>query len=255
VRNIIAALVLSPILFKFKIKWKAVIQVAPVSLLLMTTGFCTLVALKYLSAVTVITVVTTTPAIVAILNQRLGRDTLAPKFWLGFCLSFIGVVISLEYNAFVANPIGLICVFVAVVSSSLYRVSMESLSEELSPLLASALSFVVMGLITLLFVYPFVGCIPGKGLPIASTIGFAAAVANVAFITALNRVGATRISIIAMVQRPLLIGAAAIFLQEQPTPLQLFGILLVIVGMNSAKVTRIPSPAIKTKLLVAQTEP
>lgn len=241
-RNLVAGLVLCPTLLKLpKFSRRMIARVAPVSLLLMTTGLCTLVALKFLSAVTVITVVTTTPAIVALLNQRLGRDALAPKFWLGFCLAFIGVIMSLEFDAFKANPIGLVCVFVAVLSSSVYRVRMEAIADEYAPVLASGLSFVLMGVLTLLFVFPFVGSVAASSIPIAVFIGISAAVANVAFIVALNRVGATRISIIAMVQRPLLIGAAALFLQERPTVLQLVGILLVIVGMNYAKVTRLSS--------------
>jgi len=255
VRNIVAALVLSPVLLKLStFKWQSFLKVLPVSLLLMTTGLCTLVALKFLSAVTVITVVTTTPALVAIINQRLGKDALAPRFWLGFWLAFAGVIMSLEFQSFVVNPIGLVCVFLAMISSSIYRVQMEDISDNLTPLVASGLCFIIIGLLTVAFIFPTVGSVPSSSMPIAIFIGIAAALANVAFVTALNRVGATRISIITMMQRPLLIAAAALLLRERPTIIQLVGIMLVIIGMNYARVTRIAKPRFVMPQ-VAQTEP
>lgn len=256
VRNIVAALVLAPAFSRGEIlTQKSWTKIIPVSLLLMTTGLCTLVALKFLSAVTVITVVTTTPAVVALINQRLGRDVLAPKFWMGFCLAFVGVIISLEWDSFKVNPLGLVAVLVAVVTSSLYRVRMEDISEEFTPLIASTLSFGLIGVISGLFLFPFLAPLPSHSLPIATAIGVCAALANVAFITALNRVGATRLSIVAMVQRPLLIAAAALILREQPTLLQLFGIALVVIGMSYAKVTRVSKTGQSTMPLSAQIEP
>ena len=241
VRNLVAAVVLSPVLFKLpKVNLRSLTKIAPASILLMMTGLCTLIALKYLTAVTVITIVTTTPAMVAVLNQRRGRDILAPKFWLGFWLAFVGVVMSLEFDSLKVNPIGLVCVFVAVFTSSFYRVQMEDLSDQLTPSVAAAASFALIGLLTAAFLLPFTGPLPQDSLPTGITIGISAAAANVAFIVALSRVGATRISIITMIQRPLLIGAAALILREQPTILQLIGIVLVVVGMNYAKVTRLP---------------
>jgi drug/metabolite transporter (DMT)-like permease len=252
-RNVIAGLFLCPVLVNLKeFRWKDLARIIPVSLLLLTTSLCGFVALKFLSAVTVITVVTTTPALVAIFNQKLGRDVLAPKFWLGFWLAFIGIVMSLEFDSFIVNPIGLVCLFTAVLSSSVYRVAMEQISDNMSAPVSSAMCFAILALISL-FMVPFVGQPPVDARVIALVIGISAALANVAFITALNRVGATRISIIAMIQRPLLIAAAAIILREQPTLLQLIGIVLVIVGMNYAKVTRLQAMSVPDPALSVQT--
>lgn len=256
VRNIVAALVLAPALIRAKaLNRQSLSKILPVSVLLMTTGLCSLVALKFMSAVAVITVVTTTPAIVALLNQRLGKDELAPKFWLGFCLAFVGVVISLELESFKVSPWGLICVVAAVFTSSIYRVKMEDVSQEFTPVVASAHCFVVIGVLTLIFFCPVVPMMALDSLPIAVAIGVSAALANAAFIVALNQVGATRLSIVTMVQRPLLILAAALILKEQPSALQLLGIVLVVIGMNSAKVTRLPRTGTVTLPQVAQTEP
>jgi drug/metabolite transporter (DMT)-like permease len=239
IRNIAAAVVLAPFLIgKKALTFENAKRVLPVSLLLMTTGFCTLLALDYLTAVTVITVVTTTPAIVALLNQRLGRDVLAKHFWLGFALCFIGVLLSLEWSTFNSNPIGLIAVLVAVFTSSFYRVKMEELTDTISPVQCAAMCFAFIGLFSL----PGFAFVPMPSLsliPICAAIGISAAVANVSFVTAMTKVGATRISIIAMAQRPLLIIFAAIALREQPTWLQVVGIVLVMFGMNFARADRV----------------
>jgi drug/metabolite transporter (DMT)-like permease len=255
VRNVVAALVLMPVLLSSQgLSWQNLRKIFPAAVLLMLTGFCTLVALKFMTAVTVITVVTTTPAIVALLNQRLGKDMLGPKFWIGFCLAFVGVIISLELESFKVNPWGLVCVVLAVFSSSFYRVKMEDISEEFTPVVASALSFVAIAFLTGIFFFPVFPTVPLESLPVAIGIGASAALANAAFIVALNRVGATRLSIVAMVQRPLLILAAALILREQPTTWQLLGIVLVVIGMNFAKVTRLPKQLVVTMPPVAQTE-
>jgi drug/metabolite transporter (DMT)-like permease len=244
IRNIAAAMVLSPALLKLKrtdFAMGSLIKIFPVSMLLMTTGLCTLVALQSLPAATVITVVTTTPALVALINQRLGREILGKNFWLGFWLCFVGVMMSIDLTGFSVNPIGLICVFTAVVSSSIYRVRLESLTEEYSPLLASAFMCFFIGIVTLLFFAPqIIGPLSAGTIYVGAWIGITAAAANVAFITALHRVGATRISVLTMLQRPLLIIGAALFLKEHLTTIEIIGIVLVTVGMTYTKVTRIP---------------
>jgi drug/metabolite transporter (DMT)-like permease len=261
VRNLVAALALLPIVVQGADKWTAknIKDVLPVALLLMLTGFCTLLALNYMSAVTVITVVTTTPAVVALINQKLGRDKLAKYFWTGFLLCFAGVVMSLDLGSFAGNVQGLVAVLVAVVSSSIYRVRMEMLTDKLSPAWTSAACFVLIGIFSC-FLFALKSAVAGSpplpslaSLPWCLAIGVAAALANLSFVTALNQVGSTRISIIAMLQRPLLILFAAVALQEQPSLIQILGIILVVIGMNYAKVERAVEAESK-KIPVAQTE-
>jgi drug/metabolite transporter (DMT)-like permease len=264
VRNLIAALVLLPIVLRAGGNWnlKSIKEILPASLLLMLTGFCTLLALNYMSAVTVITIVTTTPAVVALINQKMGRDKLAKYFWPGFFLCFVGVIMSLDFSAFTSNPYGLTAVLVAVFSSSIYRVRMEVLTDRFPAAWTSAVCFLLIGLFSV-FLFALKSVTSGS-LPIPSVaslpwclgIGVAAALANVSFVVALNRVGSTRISIITMLQRPLLIIFAAVVLQEQATLIQMVGIVLVVIGMNYAKVERIhPEEEDLTKIPVAQTEP
>ncbi|HEY9787121.1 MAG TPA: DMT family transporter [Candidatus Obscuribacterales bacterium] len=242
-KTVFAALLFLPLAALRKCPWlglKGIGKLAFVSLLLMGTNLFTLYALKYISAVTVITVVTTTPALVAIVNQSLGREQAEKGFWLAFWLSFSGVILSVELSQFVVNPIGLAAMFTAVVTSTVYRVRMEDLTDEFSPLTVSAYTFAIGSLLTLIFLWPFMGSVPAEAWGLGVWIGMAAGFANLAFLKALNIVGATRISIIAMLQRPLLIIAAAAVLKEPVTLLQATGIIMVLVGTQMARVRRLP---------------
>ncbi len=197
-------------------------------------------ALYYVSAVTVITVVTTTPALVAVLNQRLGREQLDKLFWLRLLVVFfLGVVLSIELSQFMVQPLGLILMFRAVITSSIYRVQMERLTDEISPAVASACTMAVGAVFSLLFILPFNLDMPPKALYFGVWIGIAAGLANIAFLYAINTVGATRLSVITMLQRPLLIVAAALLLKEPVTIAQVIGIVLVIAGTQMARVKRL----------------
>jgi drug/metabolite transporter (DMT)-like permease len=133
---------------------------------------------------------------------------------------------------------GLCCMAVAIVSSALYRVRMEDVTAQFKPILVSTYLFLIMALFTAAFVMPFAGPIPSYALPIGAWIGFAAALANVAFLMALARLGSTRVSIINMLQRPLIAVAAAFILKEPLTIMQIVGIVLVFAGVQMASVKR-----------------
>jgi len=209
------------------------------SFLLIGTNIFTMFALYYISAVTVITVVTTTPALVAVLNQRLGREELDKLFWPGFWLSFFGVILSIELSQFIVQPLGLALMFGAVITSSIYRVQMERLTDEIPPALASACTMAVGAVFSLVLILPFNLDMPANAWYFGVWIGLAAGLANIAFLYALNTVGATRISVITMLQRPLLIVAAALLLKEPVTIAQIIGIVLVIAGTQMARVKRL----------------
>jgi drug/metabolite transporter (DMT)-like permease len=242
-KSVFAAILCTAVclLFKFKIADRSQLKnLTGASFLLIGTNLFTMFALYYISAVTVITVVTTTPALVAVLNQRLGRDQLDKLFWPGFWLSFLGVVLSIEMSQFMVQPLGLALMFGAVITSSVYRVQMERLTDEISPALASACTMAVGAAFSLLFILPFNLNMPPSALYFGIWIGIAAGLANIAFLYAINTVGATRISVITMLQRPLLIVAAALLLKEPVTIPQIVGIVLVIAGTQMARVTRLP---------------
>ena len=254
-KNIVAALFILPLTRTFRwVGFAGLRKITVVSLLLLITSGATLLALKYLSAVTVITVVTTTPALVAIINQKLGRDSLTLKFWFGFLLCWAGVFLTVDvHQVLSADWVGTACMVVAVLSSAIYRVRMEDVTAEFKPMLVSTYLFPIMAIVSAVFIMPFIGPIPTYALPIGAWIGFAAALANVAFLMALYLLGSTRVSIINMLQRPLIVVAASIILKEPMTIGQILGIAMVFVGVQFATVKRKPA-AVQSNAVVDKPE-
>ena len=121
-------------------------------------------AVKTLPAVTVITLVTTTPAFVALVNQRKGIDKLSRKFWAGFCLCFLGVLLST--GAFLqelsGDLKGLILVALSIVSSTVYRTQLEDLTSKVPPLTVSTFIFVFNAVISWTLILPVMPVISGR---------------------------------------------------------------------------------------------
>jgi drug/metabolite transporter (DMT)-like permease len=183
------------------------------------------------------TVVTTTPALVAIINSSLGRDKLTARFWSGFGLCLLGVVLMLEVKSLTGNPLGILAVIAAVVTSSIYRVQMETACKAINPLVVSSYQFPINVLlcIPLMFITPTIG---PEALKVGAIVGSAAALANIAFLSAMAIIGSTRVSIISLLQRPLLLVLAILVLREPASALQLLGIALTIAGVQLAQVKR-----------------
>ncbi len=261
VKNITGAILIVPMTWTFGkmrwIGWKDMQKILAVALLLLCTNTLTLFALQSISAVLMITIVTTTPAFVALMNERMGRDVLAPTFWIGFILCFVGVLMGMNFSDITFNTMGIAMIFGAVISSTCYRVQMESTTAEFSPALVSTYTFLINGVITLVFIAPFVGMPQQSSWGIGGWIGLAAAAANVAFLYALNLVGSTRISLLNMLQRPAMVVAAALVLHEPLTWTVVAGIALCTVGIQLAKVTKRNHPqmaAIDSVTVAGETE-
>lgn len=248
IKNLVGALAILPLTRTFR--WVGVSglrKIAPVSLLLMVTFACNYASLVFLPAVAVITLVTTTPAVVALVNQARGLERLTTRFWTGFALCFLGVILTVG----VFHPgsagwssywwLGLLTAFGQIVSSTIYRTRMETVTREFKPVLVSSYIFLINGLVSLIVLGPFAGHLPLGALPIGIWTGLAAAVANVAFLTALHLVGSTNISIFNMLQRPLVIVAASLFLHEAMSLVQWIGVAMVLVGVPLANVKRAKS--------------
>lgn len=214
--------------------------VASVSLLLLVTNACSLWALAKMPAITVITLMTTTPAFVALTNQWQGRDKLTKKFWLGLIVCSSGVLMSL--NIFDQNlsfePLGVLFVIGAIISSTIYRTRMEVVTKQFPPIIVSTYIFIVNALVSLLVIFPFLSPISSEGYGVGLWVGTAAAVANVAFLYALSIVGSTNMSVFNLLQRPIVLIVAALFLKEDLTNIQILGTILVLVGVRFAQVKR-----------------
>lgn len=207
--------------------------------------FCTngliLLSLTMVPAVVVMTLVTTTPALVAIINSALGRDKLTLKFWAGFALCLLGVILMLEVKTFSGAPLGILAVLAAVVSSSIYRVNMETATGVMKPLTISSYQFPLCAVycIPLMFFTP---ALSFEAIKVGAITGSAAALANVAFLSAMAMIGSTRVSIISLLQRPLLLILAVIVLNEPASIWQIAGIVLTFAGVQIAQVKRKKAP-------------
>lgn len=210
------------------------------ALLLLCTSTMMLLSLQFLQASLLITIMTATPAAVAIVNQALGRDILGMKFWSGFLLAAGGLWLSLggaDLGKFHAT--GIILAFLAVASSCTYRVILEKTTRAYKPALVSTYIFSIHGLLSLpLTLFVFHGGISSSLLAMGAFLGLAAAMANVAFLYAISLLGSTRVSIITMLQRPLVIALTAIILKEELSLAQIAGIVLVVIGVQLAEVKR-----------------
>lgn len=242
-KNIIGAILIIPLARRWKwIGQSGLMHMALAGTLLFTTNFLIFQSLQHLAVVLLITIITTTPALVALANSILGRDKLSGSFWIGFILCFAGVIMTLNFNDLAINVGGIACAFGAAISSTFYRVKMEGLTAKYSPALSSIYTFLVQGTLTLGFL-PWMNGIPLKAVGLGVWIGLSSAVANIAFLSALNMVGSTRISVLTMLQRPLVIIFAAVALHESATPVQIVGIILVTIGVQLAKVHRLEQPS------------
>ncbi len=213
-------------------------EMLPAALLLLLTSTLTLLSLQYIGASLLLTILTITPAAVALTNKILGRDILGWKFWLGFFLCAAGLWLTLGYDFVSFHFLGIILALGAVISSTTYRVLQENLTVRHSPSLVSTYIFIINGICMLPLFPGLVGSITMSAVSIGSVLGLTAALANLAFLWAISLLGSTRVSIIGMLQRPLVIGFSALVLRESLGFWQIVGTVLVLVGIQIAKVRR-----------------
>lgn len=209
-------------------------------------------SLETITASVLVTIITTTPAVVAIVNQFRFKEIAGPKFWSGFLLCFLGVMFTIDVFGSSArlDPVGVMLAFLSVGTSSLYRTRMDIVTKKVKPITISAYIFMINAVIGICF-FPWVGKVDSYTWQLAAWIGFAGAIANIAFISALKLIGSTRISILTVLQRPLVIVLAAVLLKEPLSYVQIAGIIMVLAGVQLAKVAPkkkveelVPSPVL-----------
>lgn len=244
IRFISAFVVILPFCGNFKlIEKKNITSVSIVCFLFMITNVFIYLSLIYLDSITVITITTTTPLFVALVNFMSGKEIIYKSFWYGFLLCFTGVILLLDvvnYSFGELHVAGFLFIGLAVVCSTLYRTQMDRLTKEISPSLIAKYIFISNGICALLFL-PFVQMeyINMTSLRYGLWLGCAAVIGNVGFLTAVKLLGSTKISIIGILQRPILIIVSAIVLGESLNLWQVAGIAMVIGGVKMAKVKRV----------------
>ena len=139
-----------------------------------------------------------------------------------------------------------------MISSTVYRLRLEGLTKIVEPQVASTWFFAVNGLVTLALLpicvqvddaadtIAWIQHFPPRVFYIAAWSGVAAVGANILFVKAVKALGATRMSIFDLLQRPLVVLFAAAILGESLNWSQAVGFVLVMIGVRYAKVVRIP---------------
>lgn len=238
-KNLVAAAVIVPL--ARAPKWPGlpgVLRIGRVSVLLIVTNALSLLALTRLPAVTLMTVVATTPAAVALVARARGRVRPGARFWAAIVAALVGMALTLDVlrpGALAFDGVGLALAFGAVASSTLYRSAMEDVTAAFGPKVVSTWVFLVNAAVTSALVLPWSGLPPPAALPMGLWIGLAAAVANVAFLVALHRIGATRISVYTLLQRPFVMVAAAVVLSEPLRWSQALGVAMVLASVHVAQ--------------------
>lgn len=251
-KNLISAVVMLALVRNFKrVEQVSLPAIVTVSLLLFSVNAFCLFALTSLSAVELITIITSTPAAVALVNCFRKRDSRGRLFWVGLLASLAGVFLSLQINlvnfsAHSLNLIGVIFALAAVACSTTYRVKIETILKKADPKFVSLNIFVINAFVSLLLV-PTMGPVSASIIPYTLWMGIAAALANLAFISAIKQLGATRMSVINLIQRPLIVVVAAFVLHEPLGFAQIVGFALVMLGVQMAQV--------KPRLAVVSSEP
>lgn len=236
-RSTVAALVILPL--TRRIAWlprPAAMRVALAAALLFTTTTSMLFALSRLPVADVVSILSLTPATVALAGRWTNRASLGWRFALGLVISIVGVVITTgAFRGEPGDPLGLACALGSVASSTLYRLNLEKLTTASDPAVISTWIYLVHGVIGLVVLAPFAGMPAHAALTAGCWTGIAAAISNVAFVAALAGLGAARASIVMLLQRPIIVIAAALALAEPLGIEECVGITLVLAGVVLSK--------------------
>jgi hypothetical protein len=106
-----------------------------VSLLLFATNALCIFALTKLTAVELITIITSTPVVVALVNCFRRHDSRGKLFWFGLGAALAGVFLSLQVPVAskALNIVGVVFALAAVLSSTTYRIKIEVYIEKGRP--------------------------------------------------------------------------------------------------------------------------
>ena len=229
------------------LNFKDIIAISKVSVLLLFTTSMMIISLKFIPAVIMLTIFSTTPLFVSFTNSFIKKvENLEIKFFIGFILAFIGVTLTIRLYDFMfslntlnnINFIGILIAFLGVLSSTIYRTTLDELTNKFSSFTVSIYIFLINGLV-ILSIFPFVFKDLGLGSFIVGFYGgVSGSIANVAFLYALSILGSTKVSILNMLNQPTVIFLSALILKEKLYTPQLIGIFLTIIGVLIARKTK-----------------
>lgn len=218
-------------------------QILFISLLALLTNYSIFLAVEKLPVTVVITLISTTPVFIGIIHTLKRKVILKKQFWPALFTVLLGVMLSVRnggnFNSEELSVLGVLFVLSAIMGSIIYRLRVDELCNEIAPIKISTYMFTINGVLGVLFL-PFVPGPKLEILPFVVWLGVAGAVANIGFIFAIHVLGATKTSVVSLLQRPMVILLAAIFFKENLDSFQFLGVGMVILGVWFAKSEKVP---------------
>lgn len=191
-------------------------------------------AVRYIPASLAALVLYLYPVFVAGLAVWLDKETLSLHTALPAVLSLTGIAVVLGAPLDEVDGFGVLLAFGAAIVYSVYITLGRRVVAAVSPLMTSAmisafaaLSFLVFGLADSSLQFAFSGA---TWAVIAGVVVFSTILAMATFFAGMERIGATRASILSTVEPVVTIGCSALLLGEKLSWLQGFGALLVLTG-------------------------
>jgi drug/metabolite transporter (DMT)-like permease len=199
--------------------------------------------LEYTSASNASLILATTPVFVALINLALGREVLSPRGWLGILMTVagVGIIVSNDLALTVPSMVGDLMVLGGTICFAAYTVITAELMKRYSPVMVSALSF-VMGSIPLIL-----ACLPGLsaqdwsrvdargwgGLIYSSIL--AIVVAYVIWNTGVHKIGGARTALYQNLKPVIAVIVAALVLGEAVRAVEVIGGVSILAGLHLAR--------------------
>ncbi len=220
-------------------KFNHVARSMVIALLAIITNYSVFLAVEEIDVNIVVTLISTTPVFVGLVQYFSGKVDLKWTFWPSVLLVLLGIMLSIDLSleSMKVTPYGLFFISVSVIGSLLYRISVEDICTEVSAFNVSTFIFIINGIVACFFL-PLIPTPNINIIPYVAWIGIAGSIANIGFVYAIKILGATQTSVLSLLQRPFVIILSAIVFHELITPFQFAGMCFVLVGVFFARTNK-----------------
>ncbi|QDZ98086.1 DMT family transporter [Lysinibacillus fusiformis] len=238
------------VLFLGCISWKAIIHTTFTRndlLLLIIAGilgvsinhYSFYASLQHTSPITAALILACAPIVTSLLNKMIYHESRNGIFWLGAIISFIGVGLIITKGALIAISIGKgeVLSLITMLSFALFLIIVNHLSLKLS---AQSITFYT-NLIGLLVLVPFSFSMwtrinwqvtyPYWMLLIISAV-IIHGISNLLWNQKMKEIGSTNASLLLNFEPAIAMLLSAIFLKQFPTSVQVYGSLLILLGIS-----------------------
>ena len=205
-------------------------------------SICYYSSVKYIPASLTALILYSYPAFVCLLSFLIDRVSISKRLVLSLATSFVGLALILDTSFKTANVIGLMFAFGAAIVYSCYIVISNRVLRKVSPLVSGA--YII--LFTAGFI-SFTGILsrnisfqfsPSAWIPILGFVIFSTILANVLFLNGIKLLGSTRASILSVTEPLFTIISATLLFHDPWAYHQVFGGILVLLGVVFSSLPR-----------------